>query len=173
MIKDESICHFVPVETFWDEAQNVFQDEKNILFKLLDEFSIKIEQYGGSSIPGSLTKRDIDIQIRVEEKDFQDIVKIINNYAEGKRRDIWTDKLALFKNDKQFPLDYVITINGSEEELYYFGARDLLLGDHILLEEYNELKKSFEGKSYGNYRIAKKLFWQRILKEKLGLSRVD
>lgn len=173
MINNEIICHFVPVETFWNEAQEVFQGEKNNLLKLLQGFYIKIEQYGGSSIPGSLTKRDIDIQIRVDEKDFKSIVKIINNYAEVKRHDIWTDKLALFKNEKQFPLDYVVTINGSEEELYYFGARDLLLKNKTLLNEYNKLKISFEGKSYEGYRIAKKSFWQRVLKEKLGLSHVD
>jgi len=170
---DDTICHFVPIEDYWDEAKLFFQEEKNNLLKILDNFSVSIEHFGGSSIPGSLTKRDVDIQIRTQNKDFLQVVEKIKYYADIKRKDLWTENLALFKNDsKTFPVDYIITTNGSEAEQYYFGGRDLLLKDPKLLIEYNNLKKSFEGKQYKNYREAKTNFWRKTLKEKLGLKNV-
>ncbi len=143
------------------------------ILSLLEDIDLKIEHLGGLAIPGCLTKRDIDIQIRVDKKDFQKVCEYMESYVEIKRKDIWTLDKAIFKKDtKEFPVDYIVTVNGSESGMYYFGGRDILINNLDVLEEYNQLKRNFESKRYKEYRTAKTEFWHKILKKYFGFSKI-
>ncbi len=166
MIEDETICHFYPSEIFWDKTQELYNAEKENLIKLLHNIDVTIELYGGSSIPGSLARKELDIQIRTKNKDHKKVTLLMKKYAPSKREDVWSPTLSIFSNEeKEFPVDYAVTVFGSPIEKRFCELRDILKKEPLLLEEYNTMKKSFEGKAYKEYGEAKRNFVKKILSE--------
>jgi GrpB-like predicted nucleotidyltransferase (UPF0157 family) len=170
MPADLEICHFIPSEEFWQEAEDFFHSEKQKLTELFKGFEVGLEHVGGASILGSLTKKDVDIQIIVRKDDFPEIIKILMLYAKVKNPDNWTENKAIFKGiEKSFSTDYLVSVLGTDAERQYRGARDLLKSDPELLKQYNDLKRQFEGKYYKEYRPAKKIFWENVYRDRLGI----
>lgn len=60
--------YFKPSEEFLEEANKVFDEQKDRLKKLLPEADI--QHIGSTSIPGSVTKGDLDINVRVTKEDY-------------------------------------------------------------------------------------------------------
>lgn len=173
MDPNDATCHFVPVEEVWDEIHEFFKVEKEELLKQLVGIPVAVEHIGGSTVPGSLTKIDVDIQVRVDRDNFQPVIERMKNYATVNHPNIWTDDRAIFKiREKKFETDYIVTVLGSESDACYPGVRDLLMSDPQLLKDYNNLKKSFEGKPYKDCRVAKKQFWIPVFRNRLGLKEV-
>ncbi len=162
MPADTEICHFVSSKKFEGEIQTYVSAEMKNLGILFDSLNMSFEHVGGAAIPGALTKKDIDIQIRVEEGDFNEAVKRMNVYAKPKNVDSWSKDKAVFKGkEKELPTDYQITIKGSPSDVH-FKVRDFLMRDPAMLQQYNDIKRSFEGKTYAEYRPAKRAFLDQI-----------
>lgn len=161
-------CHFFPVEKYWATAHEQFQGEKKNILRLLLGIEASVEHIGGTSVPGGLTRNDLDIHIRVAKKDFLTVVGRMKTYAEIKNSLLpLADETSFKSTGGGFFIDYTVTIFGSKSDKHYSTTRDLLINDPRLLQRYNKLKSSFEEASYVKYRAAKKKFWHKSLKERL------
>lgn len=153
--KNIHLVHFLSSEEIFDKAGAVFADEKKKLEKIIP--NTDIQHVGSSSIPGALGKFDIDIQIRVEQGRFEEILTIMQNLYHINHKEIWTNELAIFKDRRENDVDLMLTVIGSKYDEYY-KLRDYFIANPDALEQYNDLKKQYEGKPYHEYRSAKTAF---------------
>ncbi len=152
------IVSFKPVSQFQYLANKVFVEQKS---KVLENLPFaEVEHIGSSSIPNSLTKGDLDINIRVQKEDFSASVGALKEMYEINQSENWTDSFASFK-DSSLEIDFgaQLTVIGSLDDKFV-AQRDLLLNHPELVEELNHLKRSFEGKSMDDYRKAKYDFFR-------------
>lgn len=154
-MKDTDLVHFIPSDQIFKEAEAIFNTQKEILEKLLPEADI--QHVGSCAILGALAKFDIDIQIRVSEDNFKKTVEIMNNNFIQKHPELWTEQFSIFKNDNNPPIDYVVTVIDSRHDDFY-RVRDYFVTHPDLLQQYNDMKKMYEGKPYAEYRKAKMEF---------------
>lgn len=155
-MKSKKIFHFLPSEQIFEKAKRIFENQKRELKIILPEADI--QHVGGCSIPGAIGKFDIDIQIRVAPEAFKSTVSTMTEHYQPKHREIWTEELAVFCNNKNQLVDFMVTIIGSKEDDFY-RVRDAIIADKKLLGEYNNFKKGCEGKTYEEYRKAKNEFF--------------
>lgn len=155
-MESEQIIHFLPSEQIFKKAKMVFKKQKRELEMLSPEADI--QHVGSCSVPGAIGKFDIDIQVRVTTEMFNSTVTLMMKHYQPKHPEIWTEEFAVFSNDKNQPIDIIVTIIGSKKDDFY-RVRDTLIANKKLLEEYNNFKKNYEGKTYGEYREAKNNFF--------------
>lgn len=153
-MNNERIVYFKKTEETFDIARGIFQNESQKL-KDLFYFDVDIQHVGSSVIPGALTQADVDIQIRVNDEHFTQAVEVLNNYANSKHPEIWTDEFAAFtSSSNELQTDYVVTVINSRYDDFY-KVRDYLIANPDTLTEYNNLKASYNGKPYAQYSKAK------------------
>lgn len=149
------IVHFIPAEELFEKAAIVFNTQKKELEAILPK--VDIQQVGSGAVPGMIGKFDVDIQIRTTIEQFKEVVLILHKQYTPKHPDIWTDDFVIFSNNKEYLIDIIVTVINSKYDDFY-RVRDALIANPNLLKEYNELKRQYEGKSYGEYRNAKIAF---------------
>lgn len=70
---------------------------------------------------------------------------------------------AAFKDDSlDPPLGVQLTVIGGEED-FFWKLRDFLISHDNYRQEYDDVKKQFEGKSMDDYRAAKGQFIERLM----------
>jgi GrpB-like predicted nucleotidyltransferase (UPF0157 family) len=152
-MNDTDLVHFLSSEEMFDDAQIIFNEKKNELETLLPV--VDIQHVGSCAIPGAIGKFDIDIQIRVEAGQFEEVVDIMKLYYFPKHPEwLWNNNLAVFKNKDGIQIDYLVTVKNAREDDYY-RVRDYFISHPERLKQYNELKLKYEGKPYAEYRKAK------------------
>ncbi|MFO0743531.1 MAG: GrpB family protein [Candidatus Paceibacterota bacterium] len=148
-MKDDQPVYFLSFEELIKSTKETSTKLDN-LFKELLPFS-DVEHVGSSSVPGAVGKLDLDFQIRVEEKDFEEAIKILKSHFKEKRKEFWKEGFAIFKTTKNnIPIDLVVTTKDSIYDDCY-KVRDELRSNKNLLEEYNKLKMKYQGKPYSEY----------------------
>lgn len=154
--KDRQIMHFVAVETIQNVADKEFEKQKNFLKELIH--SADIQHVGSTAVPGSITKGDVDIQVRTDKAIFDHVRELLTKHYNPNRKDeIWTDGFASFENYKNpvIPVGVQLTVIDSPYDEFY-KMRDLLIKDEHLLNKYNAIKRQCEGKTYKEYRKLKR-----------------
>lgn len=156
-MKDFEIVHFYPPEEIFDSAATIFEKEKAFLETLFSDTDI--QHVGSAAVPGAWGKFDVDIQIRVTQEQFPLVRDALLQVLPQKHPHIWDDQFALFSHRPESPIevDYIVNVIGDYRD-DYSKIRDSLITNPELLKEYNDLKKSFEGKLFHEYRTAKKAF---------------
>ncbi len=150
--------HFQISEEILPIAEKLFLQQKELIQKLIP--SASIEHVGSSAIRGALTIGDLDIQVRVT-KDFLDqATEKLKSIYETNHPELWTNEFALFKSKDvhELPMSIVVTVINSRFDEFY-KIRDLFRSDSNLLEKYNSLKRSYEGKPLVEYKRAKNEFF--------------
>ena len=155
---DKNTPHLKKYEEIHLLAEKFFDEQKSRIQKVFP--NIQVEHVGGTSIPGSLTFGDLDIQIRVTKEQFSQVRDVLKDFYHENKLELWTDELALFhwKDHPQISMSIVLTAIDSAYDEFY-KTRDLLRARPDLLEKYNNLKQQYEGKSIEEYRIAKRAFF--------------
>jgi GrpB-like predicted nucleotidyltransferase (UPF0157 family) len=156
---------------FFDEANGrskvlaVFESLRAILGGLLPE--ARVEHIGSTSIPGAITKGDLDLCVQVERSAFQGADHILaTRFARNVGSD-QTASLSSFVDDSwPVPVGVQLVVLGGDEDFFLLW-RDLLRGSPTILEEYNQLKRRWNGQAHEGYRAAKSDF----IEEKLGVLR--
>lgn len=151
--------HFVKTEKISEKIQSLFESEKAKLLELFP--NADIEHIGGTAILGTISKGDLDINIRVEPKDFQEAVEILKGLYEINQPDNWTSGFASFKDDSR-NLGIQLTVIGSDDDCFV-AQREYLKSHPDKVEELNSLKEMFEGKNMDEYRKEKGKFFERLL----------
>jgi GrpB-like predicted nucleotidyltransferase (UPF0157 family) len=157
------VAYFVPESDVREKIARTYDQLKLTLAALAD--GAEIHHVGSTAIPGSLTKGDLDVQIRVTEALFATVSSRLRAlYTVNKGGFTGTDAISFEHKEGDVPVGIHLTvIDGSCDLQYRF--RDRLLASPSLQTEYDDLKRRFEGKSMQAYRDAKEQFVLRVVPE--------
>lgn len=146
------------------DIEDTFTTQKEIIKKVIPD--AEVQHVGSSAIPNSLTKGDIDIQVRVSSKRFLQAIEELSKLYEFNDGSIKTNEFRAFKDDAiSPPLGIQLTVFDSEFDLFW-KFRDVLLHNDKYRNEYDNLKREFEGKEMDKYREAKNEFFNKIKQTK-------
>ena len=158
------MVYFHKQEKLKERVEKIFLKERKRILRAIP--SADIQHIGSTAIPGSLTKGDLDIQVRVEQKDFEKAQNALSKMYKPNKGNPPTKTYASFKDaDMEIPLGVQLTVIGSKED-NFTALRDILVSDEKHLQTYNALKKRYQGKSMREYRKAKGAFVERVLQTK-------
>jgi GrpB-like predicted nucleotidyltransferase (UPF0157 family) len=129
----------------------------------------RVEHVGSSSIPGAISKGDIDICVVVPPLDHAAVVERL--VAAGyvvKADTLRTPELCMLLSPRT-DLDVALQViaDGSRFEMF-MRFRDALRASPELVERYNELKRQSSSLGYEGYRDAKAEFIQSVLDRENG-----
>ncbi|MCF7761597.1 MAG: GrpB family protein [Cephaloticoccus sp.] len=113
---------------------------------------VAVEHVGSTAIPGTVTKGDVDVALRVPAANFPQVVGALHaGYAEAQREN-WTPTFASFKDDDSGPLPFGVQVMvvGSEDD-HLVALRDLLRRDPAARARYNEVKRRNDGRDSATY----------------------
>ncbi len=114
---------------------------------------------GGTSVPGALTKGDVDLHLRVEAADFAATVAVLRGLYPVVHPEIWQDTLATFAVPASLPTGVAVTPIGSAHDERFRRGWDRVRSDPLLLAEYNALKTAG-----GDYEARKSAFFDRLMR---------
>ena len=118
----------------------------------------ELELTGGLSVPGALTKGDVDLHLRVAPADFAATVAALRGVYRVVRPEIWQDTLATFEVDAALPTGIAVTPAGSVHDVRFTRGWERLRTEPGLLAEYNALKAGG-----GDYEERKSAFFDRLV----------
>ena len=111
--------HFMKQEQFRQKVERLFEEEKKRIQSLLREADI--EHIGSTAIPNSLTKGDLDIQVRIPAELFPMAVDSLSKVYETNEGSTRTDTFAAFK-DNSLILPWVFSYLLSVAKKTSFGS---------------------------------------------------
>ncbi len=115
---------------------------------------------GGASLPGVLTKGDVDLHLRVPAPSFERAVALLTESFEPAETGIWKSTLAVFAVPAQLPTGLAVTPFDSEHDRRFTRAWQRIAEDPTALGEYNRLKR--ESRDSTEYETRKSGFFDRI-----------
>lgn len=122
-----------------------------------------IRHIGATAVPGCLTKGDLDIVVRVPEQAFRETDKLLSTRFQRNNGSIRTDSFAAYEDASSDPhLGIQLTAIGGPHDFFHMFVEELSRSPE-LVREYNDLKRSFDGKGMAPYREAKDAFIERVL----------
>ena len=142
-----------PAEEFRDRALAILAVERERLAGLGELVLV-----GGSSVPGALTRGDVDLHLRVPPADFAAVVERLRSLYAVVHPEIWGPTLATFDVPAELPAGLAATPAGSEHDVRFTRTWQLLAADPALLAEYNATKQTAT-----DYEPAKSAFFDRLL----------
>ena len=150
-----------PAEDFHDRAQLIFRQERALLAArgVPGELSLT----GGTSVPGALTKGDVDLHHRVVPDHFAAAVDRLRDLHAVVFPEIWQPTLATFAIGAELPTGLAATPIGSEHDRRFTRTWQLLAAHPELLAEYNAMKMQHIQADDATYRHHKSLFFDRLL----------
>lgn len=155
------IVTFVPEPALRSRMEEVFALREAQLGQWLP--FAEIEHIGSTAIPGTLTKGDLDVLIRVSAENFRLAEEVLSGLFPRNEGTPRTDSFASFKDGSANPpLGIQLVVRGSEWDVFS-QFRDSLKADPSLVRDYNELKKAHHGRDMDEYRAAKERFVERVL----------
>ncbi len=118
---------------------------------------------GGSSIPGALTRGDVDLHLRVPPDRFAEAVALLQGLYDVVHPEIWAPTLATFAVDAPLPAGLAATPLDSEHDRRFTRTWALLAADDALLAEHNALKTEAVALGEDEYERRKSAFFDRVV----------
>lgn len=118
---------------------------------------------GGSSVPGALTRGDVDLHLRVPPEQFGTAVDQLRRDHAVVHPEIWCATLATFAVDAALPAGLAVTPIGSEHDVRFTRTWQLLRSDPRLLAAHNSLKVEADALDPEQYEDSKGAFFTRLL----------
>jgi hypothetical protein len=130
----------VRAEELLDRARAILAAERELLTGLLGR-SPDLVLLGGSSVPGALTRGDVDLHLAVPPAEFGSAVAAIRTVHEVVHPEIWQPTLATFGVRAALPAGLAVTPAGSVHDRRFRRAWARLAGEPELLAAYNAVKE--------------------------------
>jgi GrpB-like predicted nucleotidyltransferase (UPF0157 family) len=118
---------------------------------------------GSSSVDDLLTKGDLDILVIANSSNFQQLFNYLNEGYEINSGVELSSSFASFKDDSSIPNVGIQLALSLENDYDFLIFQNILLKSNKLKNEYNGLKKAFDGKLMVEYRAAKSDFIEKVL----------
>jgi GrpB-like predicted nucleotidyltransferase (UPF0157 family) len=115
---------------------------------------------GATSVPGALTKGDIDLHLRVPPDDYPRAVATLSAAFPVGSPHSWAATLAVFDVPGPRPTGLAVTPVGSEHDERFCRTWQALRGDPDLLAAYNAMKAA--GAGTPGYEEAKSAFFTSV-----------
>jgi GrpB-like predicted nucleotidyltransferase (UPF0157 family) len=155
--------HFQNQSSFTVRAEALFEEQKQRILAVLPDADV--QHIGSTAVPGSLTKGDLDLQVRVSAERFQPAVSSLLALYELNDGSDQTDCFRSFKDDALLlPVGVQLTVIGSEYD-FFWRQRDYFIANPSMRAEYDAFKRQYEGGDMEEYIAAKHLFFERIMKD--------
>lgn len=144
-------------------AKSAVEEHRQRVLELLPE--AQVDHVGSTSIPGALTKGDVDLLVRVDAARFDAAVAALRGLYAVHQPENWTPTYASFADPEatDLPIGVQLAVAGSADDLLFGPFRDALVDDPALLAEYNALKLRHDGDEYERYTEVKGEFVERVL----------
>jgi GrpB-like predicted nucleotidyltransferase (UPF0157 family) len=125
----------------------------------------EVEHVGSTSIPGALTKGDLDLLVRVDAAGFAPAVAALRALYAVHQPENWTASYASFADPAADdpPVGVQLVVGGSADDALFGPFRRAMIADPALLAAYNELKRRHDGGDYATYTDAKAAFIARVM----------
>lgn len=157
------LVRFVPEESIRGQIAAAFAHHRRRLAILLPE--AECHHVGSTAVTGSLTKGDLDIQLRVPAERIAHADGILAAHYERNMTSTHTVTFSSFKDDGVSPtLGIQLTAIGGAEDIFCV-VRDELNAHPDANQRYNDLKRCFEGCPMHDYRVAKSAFLETLLEQ--------
>lgn len=152
----------VDTERAREAAQRLFMATSRSLAAILPR-PTDIRHVGATAVHGCLTKGDLDIVVRVPAQDFSNAdAALASRYARNEGS-IRTETFSAFEEaSSQHHLGIQLTVIDGPFDFFHQFAEELQRSSQ-LVEEYNALKRSYDGADMAAYRAAKDAFVERVL----------
>ncbi|EHN67977.1 GrpB family protein [Aliivibrio fischeri] len=151
---------FFKSDEYQTKCLEQYEYYRSEVLKLLP--TARVEHIGASSIPGLISKGDLDIFIGVEVSEISNSILTLEQLGfEEKLNTLRTNELCMMESLSS-DVSFQIVSNGSEFESF-LHFRDKLRAAPELVSEYNELKRRCTGFSQTDYRKVKSKFITRVL----------
>jgi GrpB-like predicted nucleotidyltransferase (UPF0157 family) len=152
--------------TFSDEITPVLEDHLTLisedLYRLVP--GGEFHHNGATAIPGSLTKGDVDVLLRVDASDFATSAAALKRRFEINQPENWADVFASFKDDLSFPFPFGVQLVVKESEYDFFlFLIEYFTSDPAHLAEYNRIKQESAPLGPDEYRNAKERYLTPIV----------
>ncbi len=151
---------FVPSEHVLPRANAALRRERRRLASLAPESELVLT--GASSLPGALTRGDIDLHLRVPPAAWTATVAALSDAYRVVSPEIWSSTLATFAAPDDDLVGIAATPMGSEHDMRFRAAWQRLASDPAALAAYNELKRSHAAGDVGEYLAAKGAFFETL-----------
>jgi GrpB-like predicted nucleotidyltransferase (UPF0157 family) len=141
-----------------DRAYQRYRDRLAVLLPCAEVYHI-----GSTAIPGSWTKGDLDILVRVSASEFVAAEKVLAAYYARNENSDRNNVFASFVGEGISPpvgIQLVVRESAYDD---FLAFSDVLRAHPVLLERYNALKRRFEGGNEDDYREAKARFIEQAL----------
>lgn len=149
----------IRAEEVLPEAQRILARERARLRSARVPGELVLE--GGSSVPGALTRGDVDLHLRVDPADFPHAVEALRTMLVVVHAEIWAPSLATFEVPGDVPTGLAVTPSGSEHDLRFTRSWQLLAADADLLTAYNQAKSAADDEDYEDRKSA---FFDHLLR---------
>jgi GrpB-like predicted nucleotidyltransferase (UPF0157 family) len=145
-----------------EAAEALFERTAERLLGLLP-VAADIRHVGATSVPGCLTKGDLDIVVRVSAADFAVADSLLAAHFARNTGSTRDDTFSAFEDGASEPhLGIQLTVVDGPSDVFHAFA-DRLRADPDLLARYNELKTRYDGRPMRAYRAAKDAFISQVL----------
>ncbi len=135
-----------------------FQRERRRIEELLPRADV--QHVGSTAIPGSITKGDLDLLVRVAGDEFAAASRVLAEGYDVHQADLWQDDFASYvlPPGEAIAVGVQLVIEAGESDRLFLGFRDLLRSRPDLRDAYNELKDAHRDDAVDSYREAKAEF---------------
>lgn len=162
---DGDRVYFVPYEIAGPRADAAFEVWRMTILRLLpgSPSSPEVHHVGATSIPGSWTKGDLDVCVRVSMEQFPAADEVLARNFARNVGSTHTSTYSSFKDDGAEPqLGIQLVVAGGPED-FFLRLRDRLRTDGALVERLNTLRLRHEGGDMASYRDEKGEFYEIVL----------
>jgi GrpB-like predicted nucleotidyltransferase (UPF0157 family) len=151
--------HIRPEVEIRESAEAAFVEHRRRVLGVLPR--AEIEHVGSTAVRGALTKRDLDLLVRVEAADVDAAIAGLRGLYAVDQPENWTSTFTSFRDPRSVGPPVVAA--GSADDALFGPFRDALVGDPALLAEYNALKLQNDGEDYERYTGVKAEFVDPVL----------
>ncbi len=156
---------FRPGSELWPLVDRAFQRHSREIRTLVP--LAQVEHVGATAVPGSLTKGDVDLLVRVPGDGLAAAAGSLQARYVADQPENWTSTFASFLVDEpeDIPVGVQVVAAGSRIDSAFSALRRALRGRPELVERGNELKRRHEGGEPAPYAVAKRRYLEDILRE--------
>lgn len=139
------------------------EERKRALNLIADAVAVEwIHEVGSTAVAGLLGKQDLDFLVLVPASKFEETRAALDSRFARNAEQMSNDVYQGYKIESEHDVAIQLTVeNGPYDTFLVF--LDQLRTRPGLRDEYNDLKKSFDGRSMAEYRKAKQEFVERVL----------
>lgn len=160
----KKVHFFAPSQSYLERVTALFEEHRNKILNLIP--TARVEHVGATSVPGLLTKGDLDLQVSVSPQYFERAVVLLQTEYSNHQLENWTNSYASFNFERacDIPVGVQLVIQDSDSD-FFVKSRDLLLAKPEKVAELNRLKQAHADGDMNTYIEHKGAFFTTLLEE--------